>query len=209
MERLQGVAMVMVAACEHPLAGLKVIVPMTELARHVQRVLTDRSDLTAGREFGVMSPLTWRLGDLFAKHSFLLKGLGWGGRPMYAVEEDLRESRLARLSIEDVAEGAAHLGGLSRNHRELRIAGTSIACGTGVRDEADRIMGLEFGADDYLTKPFSPRELLTRIRSVLRRSKGAALEAGQRDVRAYRFTEFESQPAHASADENTPDNGSS
>src|SRR5258707_15311703 len=45
---------------------------------------------------------------------------------------------------------------------------------TGVRDEADRIMGLELGADDYLTKPFSPRELLARIRSVLRRTKGAA-----------------------------------
>src|SRR5579863_9510175 len=63
---------------------------------------------------------------------------------------------------------------------------------TGVRDEADRVMGLELGADDYLTKPFSPRELLARIRTVLRRTKGAALtEARQRDVRAYRFAEFE------------------
>jgi len=63
---------------------------------------------------------------------------------------------------------------------------------TGVRDEADRIMGLELGADDYLTKPFSPRELLARIRSVLRRTRGAALtEARQKDVRAYRFAEFE------------------
>jgi two-component system OmpR family response regulator len=63
---------------------------------------------------------------------------------------------------------------------------------TGVRDEADRIMGLELGADDFLTKPFSPRELLARIRTVLRRTKGAALtEARQRDVRAYRFAEFE------------------
>jgi two-component system, OmpR family, response regulator len=63
---------------------------------------------------------------------------------------------------------------------------------TGVRDEADRIMGLELGADDYLTKPFSPRELLARIRTVLRRTKGAALtEARQQDVRAYRFAEFE------------------
>jgi two-component system OmpR family response regulator len=63
---------------------------------------------------------------------------------------------------------------------------------TGVHDEADRVMGLELGADDYLTKPFSPRELLARIRTVLRRTKGAALtEARQKDVRAYRFAEFE------------------
>jgi DNA-binding response OmpR family regulator len=63
---------------------------------------------------------------------------------------------------------------------------------SGVRDEADRIMGLELGADDYLTKPFSPRELLARIRTVLRRTKGAALtEARQGAVRAYRFGEFE------------------
>jgi two-component system OmpR family response regulator len=63
---------------------------------------------------------------------------------------------------------------------------------TGVRDEADRIMGLELGADDYLTKPFSPRELLARIRTVLRRTKGRALtEARQRDLRAYRFADFE------------------
>jgi two-component system, OmpR family, response regulator len=63
---------------------------------------------------------------------------------------------------------------------------------TGVRDEADRIMGLELGADDYLTKPFSPRELLARIRTVLRRTKGAALaQARQQHVRAYRFADFE------------------
>ena len=63
---------------------------------------------------------------------------------------------------------------------------------TGVRDEADRVMGLELGADDYLTKPFSPRELLARIRTVLRRTKGAALsQAREHKVRAYRFAEFE------------------
>jgi len=63
---------------------------------------------------------------------------------------------------------------------------------TGVRDEADRVMGLELGADDYLTKPFSPRELLARIRTVLRRTKSAAPgPARQREIRAYRFGEFE------------------
>src|SRR6267154_2719919 len=63
---------------------------------------------------------------------------------------------------------------------------------TGVRDEADRVMGLELGADDYLTKPFSPRELLARIRTVLRRTKSSAVaQAQQREVRAYRFADFE------------------
>ncbi|HEX3950365.1 MAG TPA: LysR family transcriptional regulator [Steroidobacteraceae bacterium] len=105
-ERLEGVAMVMVAARDHPLAAIKGIVSKTELAKHVQLVLTDRSELSAGREFGVMSPLTWRLGDLFAKHAFLLKGLGWGGMPLHAVKQDLHEGRLAMLAIEDLpAEG--------------------------------------------------------------------------------------------------------
>jgi two-component system, OmpR family, response regulator len=63
---------------------------------------------------------------------------------------------------------------------------------TGVHDEADRVMGLELGADDYVTKPFSPRELLARIRTVLRRSKSPLPESLQRrEIRAYRFGEFE------------------
>ncbi len=103
-ERLQGVAMVMVAARGHPLSMLEGVIPKAELAKHVQLVLTDRSDLTVGREFGVMSPLTWRLGDLFAKHAFLLKGLGWGGMPVHAVKQDLELGRLVKLSIEDVPD---------------------------------------------------------------------------------------------------------
>jgi DNA-binding transcriptional LysR family regulator len=104
LERLQGLHMIMVAAREHPLAMSQGVIPKTELAKHVQLVLTDRSELTEGREFGVMSPLTWRLGDLFAKHAFLLKGLGWGGMPLHAVKQDLLEGRLVKLSIEDLAE---------------------------------------------------------------------------------------------------------
>src|SRR5580692_5827505 len=104
LERLQGVHMIMVAASAHPLALAKGVISKAELAKHVQLVLTDRSELTVGREFGVMSPLTWRLGDLFAKHAFLLRGLGWGGMPLHAVKQDLLEGRLVKLSIEDLAE---------------------------------------------------------------------------------------------------------
>ena len=74
----------------------------------MQLVLTDRSALSAGREFGVFSPSTWRLADLFAKHAFLLDGLGWGGMPLHAVANDIAEGRLVTLDVEDVG-----LGGLS------------------------------------------------------------------------------------------------
>ncbi len=105
-ERLSGVEMVMVAARSHPLADRGERIPRTELVKHVQLVLTDRSDLSAGREFGVISPQTWRLADMFAKHAFLLNGLGWGGMPLHVVAGDIAEGRLVRLSIEDVPPGA-------------------------------------------------------------------------------------------------------
>jgi two-component system, OmpR family, response regulator len=62
---------------------------------------------------------------------------------------------------------------------------------TGRRDEADRVMGLELGADDYLTKPFSPRELLARIRTVLRRRQAEVRQGRPEGVRAYRFDGWE------------------
>jgi DNA-binding transcriptional LysR family regulator len=105
-ERLTEIKFVMVASAGHPLASHTGIIPKDVLARHIQLVLTDRSDLSAGRDFGVMSASTWRLGDLFAKHTFLLNGLGWGGMPLHSVEKDIIEGRLVPLRVEDVpAEG--------------------------------------------------------------------------------------------------------
>src|SRR5438132_10988971 len=62
---------------------------------------------------------------------------------------------------------------------------------TGRAEEADRIMGLELGADDYLTKPFSPRELLARIRTVLRRRRSEVRPGRPEGIRAYRFDGWE------------------
>ncbi len=78
--------------------------------------------------------------------------------------------------------------------RKLREASTvPIIIVTGKQDEADRVMGLELGADDYVTKPFSPRELLARIRAVLRRYQTAreVLPPQGEKRRAYRFARWE------------------
>ena len=64
--------------------------------------------------------------------------------------------------------------GLSVCRRLRATSGVSIIMLTAKAEDIDRIVGLEMGADDYLTKPFNPRELLARIRSVLRRSAGNA-----------------------------------
>ena len=102
IEQIASIDFAIVAAVTHPLAAYRGVIPMTELARHVQLVLTDRSELTAGQEFGVISPFTWRLADLFAKHAFLVSGLGWGGMPLHTVARDLAEGRLVRLATEDM-----------------------------------------------------------------------------------------------------------
>lgn len=63
--------------------------------------------------------------------------------------------------------------------RRLRAQGSvPIVMVTALGEETDRIVGLEMGADDYVPKPFNPRELLARIRAVLRRSAAEAPERG-------------------------------
>jgi DNA-binding transcriptional LysR family regulator len=105
-ERLMSMRMVHVAAARHPLAALPGPLAPEDVAGHVQLVLTDRSPLTEGREFGVFSPRTWRLADLGAKHEFLRAGLGWGGMPWDRVEAELAGGALVELKMRDApAEG--------------------------------------------------------------------------------------------------------
>jgi len=95
-----SIPLVPVAAPGHPLARTVNLHP--GMAReHVQLVLTDRSRLTAGREFGVVSPRTWRLADLSVKHALLCKGVGWGNMPRPMVEADLASGRLVELVMPD------------------------------------------------------------------------------------------------------------
>lgn len=77
--------------------------------------------------------------------------------------------------------------------RRIRVdSAVPIIMLTACKEEADRVMALELGADDYLTKPFSPRELLARIRALLRRSRAhETVVDALAKIRAYRFGGWE------------------
>jgi DNA-binding transcriptional LysR family regulator len=88
------------------LASRKGPIPARELARHRQLVLTDRSELSQGKDFGVFSANNWRLADLGAKHAFLRAGLGWGAMPVDVIEADLANGSLVRIDLEDVPDAS-------------------------------------------------------------------------------------------------------
>ncbi len=94
-----GARLIPVAAPFHPLAhgphGPGVA------REHIQLVLTDRSRLTEGQDFGVVAVNTWRLADLGAKHALLLAGVGWGGMPEPVVRDDIAAGRLVALELPD------------------------------------------------------------------------------------------------------------
>ncbi|MEA3009593.1 MAG: two-component system, OmpR family, response regulator [Sphingomonadales bacterium] len=127
-------------------------------------------------------------------------------------ERDIREPLAAYLAknglrvtrAEDAAAARQHLAayaidlvlldvmmpgedGLSLAGFVRATTGTPIILLTAKAEETDRIVGLELGADDYVTKPFSPRELLARIKAVLRRSEGQGTAVHAPDADAYAF----------------------
>jgi len=107
------------------------------------------------------------------------------GRAMRAILDE----QVVDLVVLDLKLGGEDGMALARRMRdESQIP---IVMLTGRAEEADRVMGLELGADDYLTKPFSPRELLARIRTVLRRRRAEVRQGRPDGVRAYRFDGWE------------------
>ena len=100
-ERVVEIPFVIVAAPQHPLAKFRGRIPTREIAKHVQLVLTDRSNLLAGKDYGVFSPSTWRLADLSTKYAFLKDGVGWGSMPRHMVESDIEERSLVLLNVRE------------------------------------------------------------------------------------------------------------
>ncbi|GMN12754.1 LysR family transcriptional regulator [Altererythrobacter sp. MTPC7] len=99
------VELVPVAAPGHPLARGGIATGQSR--EHLQLVLSDRSSLTEGREFSVLSPRSWRLGDLGAKHALLKQGIGWGNMPRPMVADDLASGALVLLDLPE-KPGAAY-----------------------------------------------------------------------------------------------------
>ena len=107
-----SVPMIPVAAPDHPLATGR---NRPGASRdHVQLVLTDRSTLSQGKEFAVLSSRTWRLADMGSKHTLLKEGIGWGNMPLPMIEEDLKAGRLVRLNLPDLKGGDYTLDAIYR-----------------------------------------------------------------------------------------------
>ena len=108
-----SVQMVPVAAPDHALARMEPIPPGAG-RNYTQLVLTDRSPLTEGRDFSVLSARTWRLADLGAKHALLREGIGWGNMPLPLVQPDLIAGTLKRLVMPDHPGGTYRFSGIWR-----------------------------------------------------------------------------------------------
>jgi two-component system, OmpR family, alkaline phosphatase synthesis response regulator PhoP len=104
------------------------------------------------------------------KEGFLVKGEPNGESGMATALRDLPNIIIIDLML----PGIDGLEVCRRLRSDARTAGIPIIMLTAKTGESDRVVGLELGADDYVTKPFSPRELAARVKAVLRRSTAQA-----------------------------------
>ncbi|ANN78363.1 LysR family transcriptional regulator [Bordetella flabilis] len=129
-EALTTIDFVAVIAPSHPLAqavghGLKP--RAADLADYLQIVQTDPSPLSADRDFGVISPQTWRVGEQDTKLALIRAGLGWGRMPLWAVETDLAEGRLLRLPVQALGPQGGNVVQAYLAHRQDAARGPAAA----------------------------------------------------------------------------------
>jgi two-component system, OmpR family, response regulator len=122
--------------------------------------------------------------DYLGQYEFRVTAVADGGAMQVALAHEVID--LVVLDLKLVTEDGMALARRLRDESAIPIIMLTGRC-----EEADRVMGLELGADDYLTKPFSPRELLARIRAVLRRRRPEIQQGRPEGIRAYRFDGWE------------------
>ncbi len=126
-------------------------------------------------------PLVRRaLEDYLGRHQFRVTGVADGQAMLATIAADVVDLVLLDL-------GLGREDGMMLAHRLREESMIPIILLTGRGEEVDRVMGLELGADDYVTKPFSQRELLARVRALLRRRSPETQQGRPAGVRAYRF----------------------
>ncbi|GGC69383.1 LysR family transcriptional regulator [Undibacterium terreum] len=109
-----GVRLIPVAAPTHPLSQHQGEVTQAMARNYQQLVLTDRSRLTEGQDFGVIAVRTLRLTDLNAKYALLLAGLGWGSMPETMISDDIASGRLSVLQSSEWRHATYRFQTLSR-----------------------------------------------------------------------------------------------
>jgi len=97
--------------------------------------------------------------------------------------EDVARERPDLVVLDLMLPGLSGYDVLAELRRRPELAALPVVVLTARREEADRIRGLELGADDYVTKPFSPQELVLRVAAVLRRAQAPPVVAGGRVLR--------------------------
>jgi DNA-binding response OmpR family regulator len=121
--------------------------------------------------------------------------------------ERLRAESFGLLILDLQLPGLDGLSVCAELRRDERTSGLPIVMLTARGDEADRVVGLEVGADDYVVKPFSPKELVARVRALLRRAERrepveAALVIGELEIdRARHTVRVRGEPVHLTAKE--------
>ncbi|MFI0448277.1 response regulator [Actinomadura sp. 6N118] len=108
------------------------------------------------------------------------------GHQVECVADGVEALRRAQRDLPDLVVLDLMLPGMDGLEVCRRLRETSpvpVVMLTALGEETDRLVGLETGADDYVTKPFSPRELALRVRSVLRRARGALAPTGTEVLR--------------------------
>ncbi len=100
IEKIGHSSMVPVAASDHPLAELNRPLTLADVREEVQLVVTDRSGLTKGRDFNVLSYKKWRVSDIATKYQLIKGGLGWGGLPASLVRNDVINGSLKILKVD-------------------------------------------------------------------------------------------------------------